>query len=116
MSAFFKLIDMRPTRASVSVRLSEVVAVLMPAAASNTREWHVDVHLRTGITGTIGGTMEHCYKQRDELMHALEQDALNVTISSEGVNTEELIAALRQEPAPEPNKQDRTSVYGKGDD
>ena len=74
MSAFHKLQDHRRAYNSHDIRLSEVVAVSMPISQSG-GDWYCNVALRDGTCYQIGGDMNSTYRFRDELMHALEQDA-----------------------------------------
>lgn len=74
MKAFFKLTDNRRDRVSVSVRVAEIVGVSDPQ--SDRHDWTVVVHMRSGVTFTMSGDINTIYRQRDELMYALEQNAL----------------------------------------
>lgn len=73
MKAFFKLTDNRCDRVSVSVRVAEIVGVSDPQ--SDRHDWIVVVHMRSGGAFTMSGDINTIYRQRDELMYALEQDA-----------------------------------------
>lgn len=74
-NAFFKLIDHRNTVGqSNSVRLAHIDCVSDPQSVRN--DWVVYVHMRNGTVYTMSGDISTIYRKRDELMHALDQDAL----------------------------------------
>lgn len=78
MGAFFKLTDNRNGRVSVSVRVAEIVGVSDPQ--SDRHDWTVVVHLRSGVTFTMSGDINTIYRQRDELIYALELDAVRAPV------------------------------------
>lgn len=102
-NAFFRLRDNRRAYSSYDIRLSEVVAVGDPKSVQN--DWYVNVAMRDGSVYQIGSAdIISVGKQRDELMHALEQDAKR--------ERPEYTHPLDR-PA---ETQDRRTTYGHGDD